>query len=107
MMKTTKTAESTDEKEAWKELVSVFIENHQFDMNTIADALEDEYDLKYFEPQPEDPFNAKDFEAIDVVTTEDVLLAGKVKEVIYGGFKECDTGRVFMKSKVIVYKNLS
>jgi len=78
--------------------------NIEFDKTAIVDTLEDEYDLEFFEPVEGDLYNPKEDNAIKVVVTDDAILDGKIKEVIYGGFKNPLTEKVFMKANVIVYK---
>ena len=90
----------TDYEKLYREQVK----NMMFDMTAVSDTLEDEYDLEFFEPAVGDLYNPKEDNAIRVVATEDEHQDGMIQEVLYGGFKNTSTDRIFLKANVIVYK---
>ena len=93
-------ASDSDYKKLYEELVK----NMKFDLTAIGDTMEDEYDLEFFEPVSGDLYNPKEDNAIRVVATDDEGQDGVIQEVLYGGFKNTSTDRIFLKANVIVYK---
>lgn len=92
---------STDYEKLYNEMAK----NLKFDMTAVADTLEDEYDLEFFEPAAGDFYNPKEDNAIRVIATDDAQQDGVIAEVLYGGFKNTSTERIFLKANVIVYKH--
>ena len=76
----------------------------KFDLTTIADILEDEYDLEFYEPAAGDLYNPKEDNAVRVIAADSEQQDGLIAEVLYGGFKNASTDRIFLKANVIVYK---
>lgn len=89
----------------YKQLLCEVEKNLRFDSTSILDTLEDEYDLIYFEPTVGEAYNSKEENAIKVEETDNPVLGGTVKDVIYGGFKEAVTGRIWLKANIAVYKS--
>ena len=87
-----------------KALLDEAIRNMEFDCTTVLDTLEDEHDLVYFEPTAGEAYNPKEENAVQVVETDNPVLGGTVKDIIYGGFKESSTGRVWLKANIAVYR---
>ena len=80
------------------------VKNMEFDSTSVLDTLEDEYDLIYFEPTIGDAYNPKEQNAIKIEETDNPVLGGTVKDVIYGGFKETSSDRIWLKANIIVYR---
>ena len=95
---------ATDADTNYEKLYRELCKNMEFDATAVSDTLEDEYDLTYFEPKPGDAYNPKENNAVRVVTTNDPAQGGIIQEVIYGGFKNVQTEKIFLKANVIVYK---
>lgn len=88
-----------------EDLYNEFTKNLKFDMTAVGDILEDEYDLEYFEPAIGDLYNPKENNAIRVISTDDEQQDNIIQEVLYGGFKNTNTDRIFLKANVIVNKH--
>lgn len=88
----------------YEKLYQEMVKNLKFDMTAIGDTLEDEYDLEFFEPVAGDLYNPKEDNAIRVVSTDDEYQDGVIQKVLYGGFKNTNTDKIFLKANVIVYK---
>ena len=85
-------------------LLDEMVKNMEFDSTSVLDTLEDEYDLIYFEPTIGDAYNPKEQNAIKIEETDNPVLGGTVKDVIYGGFKETSSDRIWLKANIIVYR---
>lgn len=94
----------TDSDADYENLYLELVKNVKFDMTAVGDTLEDEYDLEYFEPSIGDLYNPKEDNAIRVVITENEQQDSVIQEVLYGGFKNTSTDKIFLKANVIVYK---
>lgn len=88
----------------YKALLDEAVKNMDFDCTSVLDTLEDEYDLIYFEPTVGDAYNPKEENAVKVEETDNPALGGTVKDVVYGGFREASTGRVWQKANIVVYR---
>lgn len=96
---------SVDAEDAdYKALLDETVRNMDFDCTSVLDTLEDEYDLIYFEPIVGDVYNPKEENAVKVEETDNPALGGTVKDVVYGGFREASTGRVWQKANIVVYR---
>lgn len=89
----------------FKTLFVETVKNVRFDRTSVRDTLEDDYDLAYFEPIVGDAYNPKEQNAVNVVDTDDSMLGGTIKDVVCGGFKDVNTGRIWQKANIIVYRN--
>lgn len=88
----------------YEKLYAEVAKNMNFDLTAIADTLEDEYDLEFYEPAAGDLYNPKEDNAVRVIVTDSEQQDGLIAEVLYGGFKNASTDRIFLKANVIVYK---
>lgn len=80
------------------------LKNMRFDCTSVLDTLEDEYDLVYFVPIMGDAYNPKEENAVKVEETDNPALGGTIKDVVYGGYKDACTGRVWLKANIVVYR---
>jgi hypothetical protein len=96
--------EVPDDNTDYKKLYEKTVGNIKFDKQAIEDILDDEYDLNYYEPNVGEMYNAKEENAIKVEITNNKAQSSMIKDVIYGGFKSTQDGKVFLKANVIVYR---
>lgn len=75
-----------------------------FDTTSVSDMLEDEYDLRFYEPAPGDLYNPKEDNALKVLPTDQEGQDNVIERVVNGGFKNTRTDKIFVKANVFVYK---
>lgn len=73
-----------------------------------VDALENriynDFGVEYYIPQVGDDFNPKEHQAFEVITTENESNNRKVAKVIYGGFRDLESGKILRPARIACYK---
>ncbi|MDE7408310.1 MAG: hypothetical protein K2M76_07810, partial [Muribaculaceae bacterium] len=74
------------------------------DRQMVADLLEDDYSLEYFEPSVGDAYDTKAHNAIQSLEPPVAELGSTVAECRQGGFRDACTGKVVKPAVIVVYK---
>ena len=77
-------------------------------IKSAVDALENriynDFGVEYYIPQVGDDFNPKEHQAFEVITTENESNNRKVAKVIYGGFRDLESGKILRPARIACYK---
>lgn len=78
------------------------------EFKSAVDALENSiynnFGVELYEPIENDEFNPKEHQSIEVIETDSQELHRKIAKVLYGGFRELESGKVFRAARVACYK---
>lgn len=73
-------------------------------ISALSNRIYNDFGVEYYEPKEGDEFNPKEQQPIQVIETDDHTLHRKVAKVIYGGFRNIDTGKILRPARVASYK---
>ena len=91
-----------------KEDTERLYESLKGEFKSAVDALENSiynsFGVELFEPVEFDEFNPKEHQSIEVINTDNQELHRKIAKVLYGGFRELDSGKILRTARVSCYK---
>lgn len=73
-------------------------------ITAISDRIYNDFGYEYYEPQVGDEFNPKEQQAMSVVETEDESLARRIAQVMYGGYRDEESGKIIRQARIACYR---
>ena len=73
-------------------------------INALSNRIYNDFGVEYYEPKENDEFNPREQQPINVVETDDPEKHRKIAKVIYGGFRNIDTGKILRPARIACYK---
>lgn len=73
-------------------------------IDAISDRAYNEFGVEYFEPKAGDAFDPKMHQALSIEETSESENNRLIAKVLYGGFKDIDTGKVLRHARIVCYK---